>query len=61
MVQPVAAFSAERRQRHRTCRLPRVPSVGFAPLVMLSKTYDALIAAGAPEDKARAVLFRLLY
>jgi hypothetical protein len=22
--------------------------------VMLSKTYDALIAAGAPEDKARA-------
>ena len=22
--------------------------------VMLSKTYDALVAAGAPEDKARA-------
>jgi hypothetical protein len=27
--------------------------------VMLSKTYDALIAAGAPEDKARAAVEEL--
>jgi hypothetical protein len=42
MVQPVAAFSAERPPAHGTCQLPRVPPAGFAPLASaLSHSEDS--------------------
>ena len=35
-------------------KLLAIAQLSKPPRTMLSKTYDALIAAGAPEDKARA-------